>query len=161
MANIRDLVAALRQRDGVDAAVVLGRDGLVIDSQAADGMTADDIAVISKLYPSRSHTGAAKMPDSSRVSISTKSVSPPGIRNNRNCQRTTAALRQRRQYVFPPRDDRRPKGLNALGLLAIGPGIRQDRRRQHPTDRVGHRAQGHGFLAQHQRKRARLRLAGG
>ena len=44
MANIRDLVAALRQRDGVDAAVVLGRDGLVIDSQAAEGMMADDIA---------------------------------------------------------------------------------------------------------------------
>ena len=44
MANIRDLVAALRQREGVDAAVVLGRDGLVIDSQAAEGMLADDIA---------------------------------------------------------------------------------------------------------------------
>ena len=44
MASIRDLVAALRQRDGVDAAVVLGRDGLVIDSQAIEGMMADDIA---------------------------------------------------------------------------------------------------------------------
>ena len=33
MASIRDLVAALRQRDGVDAAIVLGRDGLLIDSQ--------------------------------------------------------------------------------------------------------------------------------
>lgn len=44
MANIRDLVAALRQREGVDAAVVLGRDGLVIDSQAVPGMMADDIA---------------------------------------------------------------------------------------------------------------------
>lgn len=44
MASIRDLVAALRQRDGVDAAVVLGRDGLVIDSQAAEGMMPDDIA---------------------------------------------------------------------------------------------------------------------
>ena len=44
MASIRDLVAALRQREGVDAAVVLGRDGLVIDSQAADGLAADDIA---------------------------------------------------------------------------------------------------------------------
>jgi uncharacterized protein len=44
MASIRDLVAALRQREGVDAAVVLGRDGLVIDSQAADGMVPDDLA---------------------------------------------------------------------------------------------------------------------
>lgn len=44
MASIRDLVAALRQREGVDAAVVLGRDGLVIDSQAAPGMMADDLA---------------------------------------------------------------------------------------------------------------------
>ena len=44
MASIRDLVAALRQRDGVDAAVVLGRDGLVIDSQAADGVVPDDLA---------------------------------------------------------------------------------------------------------------------
>ena len=33
MPTIRDLVAALRQRDGVEAAVVLGRDGLLIDSQ--------------------------------------------------------------------------------------------------------------------------------
>lgn len=44
MASIRDLVAALRQREGVDAAVVLGRDGLVIDSQAAPGLVAEDIA---------------------------------------------------------------------------------------------------------------------
>lgn len=44
MASIRDLVAALRQREGVDAAVVLGRDGLVIDSQAAEGLIPDDIA---------------------------------------------------------------------------------------------------------------------
>lgn len=44
MANIRDLVAALRQREGVEAAVVLGRDGLVIDSQAVEGLVAEDIA---------------------------------------------------------------------------------------------------------------------
>jgi len=44
MASIRDLVAALRQRDGVDAAVVLGRDGLVIDSQTLDGLNAEDVA---------------------------------------------------------------------------------------------------------------------
>ena len=44
MASIRDLVAALRQREGVDAAIVLGRDGLLIDSQAVDGMSPEDLA---------------------------------------------------------------------------------------------------------------------
>src|SRR5688500_5123373 len=44
MASIRDLVAALRQREGVDAAVVLGRDGLVIGGPAAGGTVVDDIA---------------------------------------------------------------------------------------------------------------------
>lgn len=44
MANIRDLVAAIRQREGVEAAVVLGRDGLLIDSQTVAGLDAEDIA---------------------------------------------------------------------------------------------------------------------
>lgn len=44
MAGIRDLVAALRQREGVDAAIVLGRDGLLIDSQAIPGIIPDDLA---------------------------------------------------------------------------------------------------------------------
>jgi len=44
MASIRDLVAALRQREGVDAAIVLGRDGLLIDSQTIEGMSAEDLA---------------------------------------------------------------------------------------------------------------------
>jgi predicted regulator of Ras-like GTPase activity (Roadblock/LC7/MglB family) len=44
MASIRDLVAALRQRDGVDAAIVLGRDGLLIDSQAIPGLNPEDLA---------------------------------------------------------------------------------------------------------------------
>lgn len=34
MATIRDLASAIRRRDGIDAAVVLGRDGLLIDHQA-------------------------------------------------------------------------------------------------------------------------------
>ncbi len=34
MPTIRDLVAAIRRRDDVDAAVVLGRDGRLIDHQA-------------------------------------------------------------------------------------------------------------------------------
>ncbi len=44
MPTIRDLVAAIRQRDGVDAAVVLGRDGLLIDSQAVPYLSSDDVA---------------------------------------------------------------------------------------------------------------------
>ncbi|HJQ21610.1 MAG TPA: roadblock/LC7 domain-containing protein [Gemmatimonadaceae bacterium] len=44
MASIRDLVAALRQREGVDAAIVLGRDGLLIDSQTIQGLDAEDLA---------------------------------------------------------------------------------------------------------------------
>jgi predicted regulator of Ras-like GTPase activity (Roadblock/LC7/MglB family) len=44
MPSIRDLVAAIRQRDGVDAAIVLGHDGLLIDSQSGPGVDAEDIA---------------------------------------------------------------------------------------------------------------------
>jgi predicted regulator of Ras-like GTPase activity (Roadblock/LC7/MglB family) len=44
MASIRDLVGAIRQREGVEAAVVLGRDGLLIDSQTVPGLDAEDIA---------------------------------------------------------------------------------------------------------------------
>ncbi|MEP6690157.1 MAG: roadblock/LC7 domain-containing protein [Gemmatimonadaceae bacterium] len=46
MHTIRDLVAALRQREGVDATVVLGRDGLVIDSHVAAGADADSLAAL-------------------------------------------------------------------------------------------------------------------
>ena len=44
MATIRDLVAAIRQREGVEAAVVLGRDGLLIDSQAISGLDPEHVA---------------------------------------------------------------------------------------------------------------------
>lgn len=44
MPSIRDLVSAIRHREGVDAAVVLGRDGLLIDSQSVPGIDADDLA---------------------------------------------------------------------------------------------------------------------
>ena len=44
MPTIRDLVGAIRQREGVEAAVVLGRDGLVIDGDAASTVSAEDIA---------------------------------------------------------------------------------------------------------------------
>ncbi len=44
MPSIRDLVAAIRLRDGVEAAVVLGRDGLLIDSHTAPGLDPEDLA---------------------------------------------------------------------------------------------------------------------
>ncbi len=44
MPSIRDLVTAIRQREGVDAAVVLGRDGLVIDGQSVPDIDAEDLA---------------------------------------------------------------------------------------------------------------------
>src|SRR5438552_12694612 len=44
MPSIRDLIAAIRQREGVDAAIVSGRDGLVIDSQVREGLDAEALA---------------------------------------------------------------------------------------------------------------------
>jgi uncharacterized protein len=44
MPTIRDLVGAIRQREGVEAAVVLGRDGLLIDSQTVPNLDAEDVA---------------------------------------------------------------------------------------------------------------------
>ena len=44
MPTIRDFVAAVRQRDGVEAAVVLGRDGLLIDGQSLPTLDAERIA---------------------------------------------------------------------------------------------------------------------
>jgi predicted regulator of Ras-like GTPase activity (Roadblock/LC7/MglB family) len=42
--TIRDLVGAIRQHDGVEAAVVLGRDGLLIDGQAVPNLDTEDVA---------------------------------------------------------------------------------------------------------------------
>ncbi|MES2523377.1 MAG: roadblock/LC7 domain-containing protein [Gemmatimonadota bacterium] len=44
MPTIRDLVSALRRRDGVHAAVVLGRDGLLIDGASEGGLDPDGLA---------------------------------------------------------------------------------------------------------------------
>ena len=46
MASIRDFVAAIRQREGVEAAVVLGRDGLLIDGQAVPGIDPERVAAL-------------------------------------------------------------------------------------------------------------------
>jgi predicted regulator of Ras-like GTPase activity (Roadblock/LC7/MglB family) len=44
MPTIRELVTTIRQRDGVDAAVVLGRDGLLIDGQAVPTIDIEHVA---------------------------------------------------------------------------------------------------------------------
>ena len=44
MPTIRDLVGAIRQREGVEAAVVLGRDGLLIDGEAVEQLDAENVA---------------------------------------------------------------------------------------------------------------------
>lgn len=44
MATIQDLVSALRRREGVDAAIVLGRDGLLIDGQTTDALDPEGLA---------------------------------------------------------------------------------------------------------------------
>lgn len=46
MPSIRDLVGAIRQREGVEAAVVLGRDGLLIDSQSVPGLDTEGLAAL-------------------------------------------------------------------------------------------------------------------
>src|SRR2546423_2152143 len=44
MATIRDVVEALSRRSGVEAVVVVGRDGLPIDARAANGMDPEGVA---------------------------------------------------------------------------------------------------------------------
>jgi predicted regulator of Ras-like GTPase activity (Roadblock/LC7/MglB family) len=44
MPTIRDVVQVLARREGVEAVIVLGDDGLPIDSQAADGLDAEAVA---------------------------------------------------------------------------------------------------------------------
>lgn len=46
MPTIRDVVRALGRRDGVEAVIVLGRDGLPIDTQTADGQDAEGVAAL-------------------------------------------------------------------------------------------------------------------
>lgn len=46
MATIRDVVRALAQREGVDAVIVLGRDGLTIDASTKDGVDPDGLAAL-------------------------------------------------------------------------------------------------------------------
>jgi uncharacterized protein len=79
MTTIRDLVSSLRQRESVTAAVVLGRDGLLIDGAAAPTLdlehlaahvpaiiaTADEFAAIAGRGPLR--TGILELVDAVAV----------------------------------------------------------------------------------------------
>lgn len=44
MPTIRELVAAIRHRDGVEAAILVGRDGLLIDGQAVPNLDTEGLA---------------------------------------------------------------------------------------------------------------------
>ena len=65
MPSIRDLVAAIRHREGVDAAIVLGHDGLLIDSQIGPGLDAEDIAarIPAIIAPADEFGGASRRGD--------------------------------------------------------------------------------------------------
>ncbi len=46
MATIREVVEALSRRTGVDAVLVVGRDGLPIDSHTANGVDGENVAAL-------------------------------------------------------------------------------------------------------------------
>lgn len=46
MATIRDVVEALSRANGVEAVLVVGRDGLPIDSRVANGVDAESVAAL-------------------------------------------------------------------------------------------------------------------
>jgi predicted regulator of Ras-like GTPase activity (Roadblock/LC7/MglB family) len=60
MPTIRDVVKTLGQREGVDAVIVLGRDGLTIDAHIADGLDPDGLAaLVPSVVSACSRLGAA------------------------------------------------------------------------------------------------------
>jgi len=46
MPTIRDVVKVLRNREGVEAVIVLGRDGLPIDSRTSDVLDSENVAAL-------------------------------------------------------------------------------------------------------------------
>lgn len=60
MPTIHDVVRALSGRAGVDAVIILGRDGLVIDSHAGNGIDSEDVsALIPSMVTASSRLGDA------------------------------------------------------------------------------------------------------
>lgn len=66
MPTIRDLTVAIRQRNGIEAVVILGRDGLLIDSQGnveldAEGLAARVPGIVAAADEIGSSTGRGTM----------------------------------------------------------------------------------------------------
>lgn len=60
MPTIRDVVQTLGNRDGVEAVIVLGRDGLTIDAKGGDGLDPDGIsALVPSVVAACNRVGAA------------------------------------------------------------------------------------------------------
>jgi predicted regulator of Ras-like GTPase activity (Roadblock/LC7/MglB family) len=60
MPTIRDVVQALSRRPGVQAAIVLGQDGLPIDSAVRDGVDAEGVAaLVPAVVAACGHLGSA------------------------------------------------------------------------------------------------------
>lgn len=70
MPNIKDFTSALRQRQGVDAVLVLGNDGLLIEGFAAPGLNNDDLAArVPALVSEAESLGKATMQGSLNTAI--------------------------------------------------------------------------------------------
>jgi predicted regulator of Ras-like GTPase activity (Roadblock/LC7/MglB family) len=113
MPTIRDLVGALRQREGVEAAVVLGRDGLLIDSQTVPNLDAEDVAAhIPSIINAADEFGAAARRGSLTTAIlehanglaivsvlSTEAVLLVLVNTNANIGQLLFELRRNRQNI--------------------------------------------------------------
>jgi len=70
MPTIRDLTSAIRQRAGVEAVVVLGRDGLLIDCQRGIELDAEDLAArVPGIIASADEVGGATGKGALRISL--------------------------------------------------------------------------------------------
>lgn len=70
MPTIRDLTVAIRQRPGIEAVVVLGRDGLLIDSQSTIDLDAEGLAArVPGIVASADEIGATTGHGSMRIAL--------------------------------------------------------------------------------------------
>lgn len=70
MPTIRDLTVAIRQRPGIEAVVVLGRDGLLIDSQSTIGIDAEGLAaLVPSIVASADEIGATTDKGAARIAL--------------------------------------------------------------------------------------------
>ncbi len=70
MPTIRDLTVAIRQRPGIEAVVVLGRDGLLIDSQSTIELDAEGLAArVPGIVASADEIGLTTGKGSARIAL--------------------------------------------------------------------------------------------